>query len=134
MIRFCLTLVATLLVCQAAIARVTAVNVVVVVNADSDDSQKIADAYVAARGVPQENLIHLRDVPDGLKISLEDFQTKILMPVLSELDGRGLTPKTKVIAYSAGFPTSVNVSRHHDQIEDEDIKKYQRPRPAKRPR
>lgn len=127
MIRYYLTFVATLLVCQTAIAKVTAVNVVVVVNADSDDSQKIADAYIAVRGVPKENLIELRGVPQGLKISLEEFQSKILMPVLRELDRRKLTPKTKVIAYSAGFPTSVNVSRHHDQIEDKDIKKYQRP-------
>jgi uncharacterized protein (TIGR03790 family) len=127
MIRYCLTIVATLLICQTATAKVTAVNVVVVVNADSDDSQKIADAYIAARGVPTENLIELHGVPQELKISLEDFQTKILMPVLRELDRRKLTPKTKVIAYSAGFPTSVNVSRHHNQIEDKDIKKYQRP-------
>ncbi|MEM8667876.1 MAG: hypothetical protein AAGG48_10195 [Planctomycetota bacterium] len=102
-------------------------HVVVVVNESSVASRTVAKAYVRARGIPPENTISLNDVPAGLKVSLEDFQAKILMPVLKEIESKGLASRTRVIAYSAGFPTSVNVSKHHQRLDDDQLKKYQKP-------
>jgi len=46
---------------------------------------------------------------------------------LQEIDARTLAPTARVIAYSSGFPTSVDISRHTDQLEDDALKKYQKP-------
>ncbi len=102
-------------------------NVIVVVNGDSHDSRTVANHYVAARQIPASNVVVLEEVPSGLKVSLEDFKEKILQPILTQLDGRGLANQVGVIAYSAGFPTAVDVSRHTAQVTDENVKKYQRP-------
>lgn len=122
-----ITLLCGWLITTVAHAQILPVNVIVVVNADSSDSRAIAKQYVSLRNVPTENVIELSDVPDGLKTSLDEFQDKILMPVLKEIDSRGLAPTARVIAYSAGFPTAVDISRHTARLEDETLKKYQKP-------
>lgn len=102
-------------------------NVVVVVNGDSHASRTLANHYVLARQIPAANVIVLDDVPDGLKVSLEDFKTRILRPILKQIDRRGIANQTNVVAYSAGFPTAVDVSSHTSRMTDENVKKYQRP-------
>lgn len=102
-------------------------NVIVVVNADSRDSRTVANHYVALRKVPSANVILLTGVPEGLTVSLDDFKSKILVPLLKQLDQRRLAPQARVIAYSAGFPTSVDVSQHTERLTDPDQKKYQLP-------
>ncbi len=110
-----------------ALAGVGPENVVVVVNGDSHVSRTLANHYVLARQIPAANVIVLDDVPDGLKVSLDDFKTKILRPILKQIDGRGIANQTNVVAYSAGFPTAVDVSSHTARMTDENVKKFQRP-------
>lgn len=105
-------------------------NVVVVVNGDSRDSRTLANHYAAIRRIPANNLVVLDEVPGELKISLEDFKTKILQPVLNQIAGRGLANQVRVIAYSADFPTAVDISSHTARMTDENVKKYQRPTAA----
>ncbi len=112
---------------SSALAGVSPENVIVVVNADSNVSRTIAAHYVDLRNIPTSNVILLRDIPGGLKISLEDFKAKILMPVLNELNTRQLAAQARVIAYSADFPTSVNISAHTAKLTDPAQKKYQLP-------
>ena len=63
---------------------------------------------------------------DKLKIDLETFKTKILVPVFDTLNKRGLAAQARVIAYSADFPTSVNIKTHTDKLSDPSLKQYQR--------
>lgn len=110
---------------ESARAGLSPENVVVVVNADSYDSRTIANHYVDLRNIPSGNVIFLGEVPGELTISLDDFKSRILLPLLSELNRRQLALQAKVIAYSAGFPTSVDISAHTDRLTDPDQKKYQ---------
>ena len=110
-----------------ALGGVTPENVVVVVNAQSRDSRTIADHYVQLREIPSSNVILLNDVPDELTVDMESFKSRILVPVLTELNRRRIAAQTRVIAYSAGFPTSVKIKKHTDQLTDPQLKKYQRP-------
>ena len=102
-------------------------NVIVVVNSAVDHSGRIADAYMAGRNVPVGNRIELSDVPSDLQIGVDDFRTKILQPLLSEIDRRKLAAQARVIAYSSGFPTAVGVGKLHAKWEGGGLKKYQRP-------
>lgn len=108
-------------------AGLSAENVVVIVNADSHDSRTLANHYVQQREIPSSNVIFLRDVPSDLKISLSDFKAKILRPLFAELDKRRAAAHVRVVAYSAGFPTSVDISEHTRKLTDPEQKKYQKP-------
>ncbi len=113
--------------CGSAHGGVSAENVVVVVNANSGDSRTIANHYVELRGIPVGNVIFLDDVPEGLKISLADFKSRILKPLLQQINQRGIAAQTRVIAYSAGFPTGVDISEHTARLTDDMQKRYQTP-------
>lgn len=124
---FCFAIALCLAITSRAIAGISADNVVVVVNGQSLDSRTIANHYVQLRGIPSGNVVFLDEVPDGLKVSLDDFKTKILSPLLAQINARGLAAQTRVIAYSAGFPTGVDISPHTSRLTDEMQKKYQTP-------
>src|SRR6056297_2261102 len=81
---------------SSALAGLGPENVVVVVNGDSHASRTLANRYVLARRIPAANVIVLDDVPDGLKVSLEDFKTRILRPILKQIDGRGIANQVNV--------------------------------------
>lgn len=99
-------------------------NLIVVVNADSDDSKTIANHYVELRKIPSSNVIFLSDIPKQPVTNLEAFREKILKPLLAEIDARGLASQVRAVAYSAGFPYAVNVKEHRERIEDPQLKKY----------
>lgn len=102
-------------------------NVIVVVNADSHDSRTIANHYVELRNVPSINVIFLENIPQDLTITLEQFRNQILSPLFAQINARNLAQQSRVIAYSAGFPTSVGISEHAKRLTKEDQKKYQLP-------
>ncbi len=108
-------------------AGITGDNVIVVVNSDSVTSRTIANHYVELRSIPSSNVVMLQGVPTGLKISLDDFKSKILTPILSAVNSRGLAAQARVIAYSADFPTSVDIAPHQAMLTDPMQKKYQTP-------
>jgi uncharacterized protein (TIGR03790 family) len=116
-------LLASLFNSRAVYAGVGPENVIVVVNADSQDSRTIANHYSQLRKVPTRNVILLRNIPMEPVTSLEKFREQILKPLLAEVDARGLAAQTKAIAYSAGFPYAVNIAPHHARIEDANRKK-----------
>lgn len=108
-------------------AGLTGENVALIVNASSSDSLTIANHYISLREIPPGNVIFLDDVPSGLTIGLDDFRDKILRPVFETINARGLAAQIHLIAYSAGFPTSVSIKSHTKQLTDEAQKKYQTP-------
>lgn len=85
-------------------------NVAVIVNFDSGASRRIAAEYVALRGIPDSNLIELRGVPDSESATVEQFREKLLKPVLTEIELRGLREQIDCIAWSSDFPTAINVN------------------------
>ncbi|MEO9930691.1 hypothetical protein [Rhodopirellula bahusiensis] len=113
--------------CNSAQAGIGGENIIVVVNAKSEDSLTLANHYVQLRDIPPSNIVLLEDVPSGLRVSLDDFREKILKPILNELNRRELAAHAQVIAYSAGFPTAVDIREHTKKLTDENQKKYQRP-------
>ena len=85
----------------------------------------VANHYIHARDIPTSNVILLSDVPTGLRVELEDFKSKILRPVLATLDQRGIAAQARVIAYSADFPTAVNVADHAEELLDPKLRQLQ---------
>ena len=101
-------------------------NVIVAVNAESKVSRTVANHYVSLRGIPTTNVVLLKDVPSKLRVSHQDFKAKILQPLLDALNQRGLAAQARVIAYSADFPTSVDITEHCEKLTDPTLKKIQK--------
>lgn len=84
-------------------------NVIVVVNADSWASRRIANEYVRLRGIPASHVV----VVDGLshfeRIDVEQFRQRILTPVLRSIEERKLVPQIDAIVYSVDLPTTIDV-------------------------
>ncbi|MCP4078635.1 MAG: hypothetical protein GY819_15545 [Planctomycetaceae bacterium] len=89
-------------------------NVMLVVNANSQDSIAIANHYVQLRNIPANNVVYLDDVPETLTCTAEQFREKILVPILKQIEARNLARQIEYIVYSAGFPTTVKID---EQVE-----------------
>ena len=85
-------------------------SAVVVVNANSWASTRIANEYVHARGIPASHVIYLTDLPSFERMRVEEFRQRILIPVQQTIDERGLTGQIDCVLYSADFPTAIDVS------------------------
>lgn len=85
-------------------------NALVVVNADSWASSAVANAYIAERGIPQANVVYLKDIPSFERISVEDFREKILQPVVRTAEQRGIARQVDYVFYSSDFPTAIDVT------------------------
>lgn len=84
-------------------------NVLVVVNADSEASVAVAREYARLRRIPPGNVLYLRDVPTSSVISVAEFRSRILTPILETIRSRGLAKQIDCVAYSTGFPYGVDV-------------------------
>jgi tetratricopeptide (TPR) repeat protein len=80
----------------------------VVVHTRSPASRRIANEYVALRGVPDANVLHLDGVPTLRILPYDAFRERILLPVLAAIRERGLAIDT--VAYSADFPFGVDLA------------------------
>ncbi len=85
-------------------------SVAIVVNADSWASLTIANNYIRLRHIPPANVIYLENVPGFEQIKVNAFRRKILLPVLTTLEHRGLAGQIDYVLYSADFPTAIDVS------------------------
>lgn len=85
-------------------------NVIVVVNGDSPDSLRVANAYVGLRAIPANHVVVLRGLPGTEFIDVAGFRTQILKPVLDAVSSRGLGGQIDCITYSVDVPYSVNVA------------------------
>jgi hypothetical protein len=80
----------------------------VVVNAKSPLSRRIANEYVALREIPATNVLWLDAVPHQGVITLDQFKSTILEPIDRFLAEQGLADSIDLIAYSSGFPYGVD--------------------------
>ena len=83
---------------------------VVVVNADSPVSRRVANAYARLRRIPASHLIDVPGVPSLGIVSLETFRERLWKPVKTALEERGLLETTDLVAWSADFPFAVDVA------------------------
>lgn len=83
---------------------------VVVVNADSPTSRRVAHTYARLRGIPASHLIDVPGVPSLGIVPLEVFRERLWAPVKKALEERGLLETTDLLAWSADFPFAVDVA------------------------
>jgi hypothetical protein len=87
-------------------------RIAVVVNSNSWASLTVANEYVRLRNIPACNVIYIntKDWPSFETMDLESFKTRLLGPVLDEIQKRGLARQIDCIAYSSDFPYYVSIS------------------------
>ncbi len=83
-------------------------NLFVVVNSTSSDSLAVANAFVAARGIPPINVFMLPWAASKENVTLERFRAEILGPILAGIDARRLAPQIDCIVYSSDFPWRID--------------------------
>lgn len=84
-------------------------NIVLVVNSDSRSSKMIANYYIDGRKIPTRNVIYLSGIPAKETTNAKTFREKILVPVLDEIEKRGLFKSVDYIVYSSDFPTMITI-------------------------
>ena len=94
---------ALLAVSQTAFALEPA-DIWIVVNKNVPESRKVADHYIAKRGVPKEQVIEL-DLPKGEDISRSDYDTKVVPPMRTVLKEK--KDAAKVLLTTYGVPLRV---------------------------
>jgi hypothetical protein len=83
-------------------------NLFLVVNPTSSDSIAVANAFVAARGIPPINVFMLPWAGSKENTTLGRFRDEILTPILKGIDSRRLAPQIDCIVYSADFPWRID--------------------------
>ncbi len=83
-------------------------NVFVVVNPASEASLAVANAFIAARGVPPINVLMLPWQDSAENTTLTRFRSDLLGPVLRAIDSRRLSPQIDAIAWSSDFPWRID--------------------------
>ncbi|MFP4105413.1 MAG: TIGR03790 family protein [Phycisphaerae bacterium] len=81
-------------------------EVIVVANANSEDSMELAKLYVKGRKIPEKNLIALKTTT-AYQISYEDYASQIVAPLRKELTKRGLKEKATFLCLIYGVPVRV---------------------------
>jgi len=86
-------------------------EVLLLVNRQSQPSLKVANTYVATRGIPQRNIIYL-DIPERIyggtaTISPADFTKLIWEPACEAAGERGIDQQILAWVYSVDFPIRV---------------------------
>jgi len=114
-------LTAMMLIASCLCTRVCATDpmrTILVVNGASTDSLTIANHYADLRAISDLNVVVLGDVPATMTCTVEQFRDQILSPLLQELDHRGLGIQADSIAYSAAFPTAIDISKDLDKLKN----------------
>ena len=94
---------------ETTLAGMSASQWIVAVNGQSVTSRTIANHYCAARNIPARNVVVLTGIPDSDRITVDQFRELILRPLLESVDKRGLANQIQGIAYSADFPTAIDI-------------------------
>lgn len=99
-------LLALLAASSSAHAGITANDLVLVVNKQQPEGRRLAEAYAAARGVPEGRIIEV-DVPDNVEIAREFYEASIASAVRKQLDERQLRPQAKCLVLFYGIPLRI---------------------------
>ncbi|MDX2505468.1 MAG: tetratricopeptide repeat protein [Gammaproteobacteria bacterium] len=82
----------------------------VVVNARSLLSKRIANEYMHLRKIPENHVVWIDEVPSMDVIPIDVFRKKIWFPIREFIRNHKLEEEIDVIAYSGDFPYAVNFS------------------------
>lgn len=83
-------------------------NLLLVINANSQNSMEVGNQYARLKNLPVPNVLHL-DYQGSLEsVSGEVFRDQILLPILSAINSRGLGRQIDMVAYSCDFPWRVD--------------------------
>lgn len=85
-------------------------NLFLVVNSRSWSSQTVANHYVRLRKIPVTNVFYLDWTGDNESIDAETMRTKLLGPVLAEIERRDIGDHIDYVVYSTDFPWAVDCS------------------------
>ena len=88
-------------------------NVFLVANPESPESLRIANEYVAMRGIPGGNVFYLPWNPAQFRTRGATFRDKILLPILKELDARNLGGQIDQVVYSSHYPWLIDFGDIH---------------------
>ena len=91
----------------------TAENVAVVINVNSEASQRIGEYYAKRRGIPESNVIRLRTAVDEA-IDRDPFVVTIQQPIAAALAKAGLQDRVLYIVLTKGVPLVIKGSRGQD--------------------
>jgi hypothetical protein len=83
-------------------------NVFVVVNSASADSIAVANAFVAARGIPPINILMLPWQDSVEATTIARFRNELLAAVVKAIDSRRLATQVDCIAWSSDFPWRID--------------------------
>jgi len=83
-------------------------NILLVVNPTSSDSIAVANAFVAARGLPPINVLSLPWAGDKESTTIGRFREEILQPILRGIDARGLASQIDMVVYSSDYPWRID--------------------------
>ena len=83
-------------------------NVVLIVNPDDPNSLQVANAYVELRHIPDSNIIFIPWSVNARAVTGEQFDVRMLKPVLAAVESRGISDQIDSIAFSCGFPYLVD--------------------------
>ena len=105
-------------------------NLVLVVNADSQTSKLIANYYIQLRDISPRNVIYLGSVPKEEVTSFARFKNRILIPIVKQIQAKGLGEQIDYVVYSADFPTAVKIGEEVDElariVEERSLQKFNR--------
>ncbi|MBA3697490.1 MAG: hypothetical protein H0W78_01295 [Planctomycetes bacterium] len=88
-------------------AEVSPATTVVVINAASPASERVARHWMALRKIPDAQAVVLTGVPVAHRVTLDEFRRLILAPLEAVLVERKLSEPTTLIAYGPDFPTAI---------------------------
>ena len=91
---------------------------VVVVNGDSHNSRTLANHYCQLRDIPGRNVIVLKEIPNSNTMPIDEFRSRILGPVLKEIEDRQLSTHIQGIAYSCDIPTTIELQSDLSSVEN----------------
>ena len=94
--------------CLTALAGGGPENTLLVVNGDSWASLTVANEYADARRIPSGNVLCLNDLPDIERLTVGTFRKKVLGPVLTAIEERGLGGQIDCILYSSDIPFDID--------------------------
>jgi len=83
-------------------------NVFVVVNSASVDSIGVANAFVAARGIPPINILMLPWQDSVESTTIGRFRNELLAPIVKAIGSRRLSTQIDCIAWSSDFPWRID--------------------------
>ena len=85
-------------------------NVLLVVNALSQDSRTVANHYIDLRKIPTANVVYVNSPPLKGTATSKQFRNRIFNPLNKEIEARGLKDQIDYVVYSCDFPWQLNFS------------------------